>query len=66
MEGIGDTIQALEALGQDSCLQERPSTGRPEGSRTGQFKFNIKCRCQSGPTRVKFGAVTRIGSCSLD
>ena len=41
MEGVRDTIQALEALGQDPCLQERPSIGRPEGSGTGQFKFTI-------------------------
>ena len=41
MESVGDTIQTLEALGQDPRLQERPSIGHQEESGTGQCKFNI-------------------------
>ena len=36
MEGVGDTIQTLEALGQDPWLQWHQSVGRQEESGTGQ------------------------------
>ena len=54
MEGIGDTIQTLEALGQDPCLQSHQSITYQEESGTGQCKFN-KCKCRLGPAKL-FGA----------
>ena len=56
-EGVGDTIQTLEALGQDPCSQEHPSIRHPEGSRTGQFitqPMQMPIRTSYGPENSKF------------
>ena len=55
MEGIGDTIQTLEALGQDPCLQWHQSVGRQEESGTGRHSI-IWCRDQDW--QLQFGLET--------
>ena len=56
MEGIGDTIQTLEALGQDPCLQWCQLVGRQEESGTGQqtpFRVNTSGECMG--VRILWG-----------
>ena len=53
-EGIGDTIQALEALGARPLLTGASASWAPRGIQNWSIQIQYKCRCRSGPSHNHF------------